>query len=323
MAAVGPSLYPPTYPIFSSRSEPIGPVPMESFKTLKNDTAGVTTVVPFSDGRFASGSYDSKITLWSHSGALIDTFWNDYLNVRALAPISDALLACGLAGIPNGRTTGMVKLWDLHTKQSEILGIYKTDITALAVSPEKRLASGDKLGFVSIFNPFSKKLEFGAIPTGTHIWSLAFVENGKTIATGQNKGEILFWDSHTGKFLKAFKMHKNAVTALTVLPNGTLVSGSYDGNIILWDPSKEPSEAWIKTLRTGPVTSLATHDDILVSGSWDKKFTIWDTNNATFWEPPFPVHEGIIYGVAAFEDMIVTGSEDRTLKLWRPLKARL
>ncbi|MBS0649096.1 MAG: WD40 repeat domain-containing protein [Verrucomicrobia bacterium] len=324
MAAVGPSLYPSTYSLPSPKSASIGPVPMECFKTLKNDTAGITAVVPFSDGRFASGSYDSKIMVWNHDGEPIDTFWNDYFNVRALAPISDTLLACGLAGIPNGRTTGIVKLWDLHTKDSQILGTYQTDITALAVSPEKRLASGDRLGFFNIFNPFSKKLEIGSVPTGSQIWSLAFVQNGKMLATGQTNGEILFWDSHTGKFLKSFKMHKDAVTALTVLPDGTLVSGSFDGNIILWDTSKDPSQAWIKTLKSGPVTSLATQGDILVSGSWDKSFTVWDTNTAAFWQSPFTEHQGIIYAVAAFEDRVVTGSEDKTLKLWQSkLKARL
>lgn len=278
----------------------------------------MTAVVPFSDERFASGSYDSKILVWNHAGVCTDTFFNDYFNVRALAPITDTLLGSGLAGIHNGRITGIVKLWDLKNKTSSEPGRYNSDISALAISPEKRLASGDSQGFFNIFNPLTFKLELGPVATGLPIWALAFVENGRTIVSGQRNGDILLWDSHKGDFLKSFKRHTDAVTALTVLPDGTLVSGSIDGNIMLWDPTKDSSEAWIKTLKSGPIASLTTYDDTLISGSWDQSFTVWNPSTAAFWQSPFTEHQGTISAVAAFEDMIVTGSEDRTLKLWRP-----
>lgn len=322
MAAIGSSTQHPLISTVSSptKSESITPPSMTCFKTLTNHTSSVRAVAPFSNGTFASGSDDCNIILWNHIGARVDTFWNDFYNVKALAPLTDTLLACGLAGIPDGRNRGIVRVWDLKTRTKCDLGKYYNDsgILALAISPDKRLACGDEQGNFNIYNPFTNVLYLGPISTKKEITALAFVLDGKILVTGHTNGEIHLWNSHTGSYWKPFNKHTDGVTALTVLPDGTLVSGSYDGNIILWDPNKDPDQACLKTLKSGPIASLTTCGNILVSGSWDKSFTVWNPLTAEFWQSPLNEHHGIIYAVAAFEDMIVTGSGDHTLKLWAP-----
>lgn len=325
MSAIGSSTqHPLISPVLSPKVDSTQPPAMKCFNTLRNHTRAVRSAVPFSNGRFASGSDDSNIFLWSHTGVRIDTFWNDFYNVKALAPITDTLLGCGLTGIPDGHDRGIVRVWDLKTRTSYDLGKYYSDcgILALALSPDKRLASGDEKGNFNIFNPFKNELYLGPISTNKRILSLAFVQDGKMLVTGHDNGEIHLWDSSTGTHLKPFNKHIDGVTALTVLSDGTLVSGSTDGNILLWDPSKDPDQACFKILKSGPVASLTTCGNTLVSGSWDKSFTVWNPLNAEFWQSPFNEHQEAIYTVAAFEDMIVTGSGDHTLKLWAPTNMR-
>lgn len=168
MSAIGSSTqHPLISPVFSPKVDSTQPPAMKCFNTLRNHTRAVRSAVPFSNGRFASGSDDSNIFLWSHTGVRIDTFWNDFYNVKALAPLTDTLLACGLAGILDGRNRGIVRVWDLKTRTKYDLGkFYSTSgILALALSSDKRLASGDEQGNFNIFNPFTNEQYLGPVPT--------------------------------------------------------------------------------------------------------------------------------------------------------------
>ena len=50
-------------------------------------------------------------------------------------------------------------------------------------------------------------------------------------------GEIRVYDIKTGKLIRKLIGHKNTVSCLKVLSNGTVASGSDDGQIRIWNPA--------------------------------------------------------------------------------------
>jgi len=92
-----------------------------------------------------------------------------------------------------------------------------------------------------------------------HDWptSVAFLKNGRFLAAGNRRGEILLWDlsqppsKSTGKTTKdapnlkparKFVGHDNAITHLVNTPDGkTLISSSLDRTIRFWNPDASPT----------------------------------------------------------------------------------
>lgn len=76
----------------------------------------------------------------------------------------------------------------------------------------------------------------------THVTSVAFSPDGKTIASGDayvaRPGKVILWDAQTGKLKQMLKGHDGNVTSVAFSPDGkTLASGSADETVKLWDVS--------------------------------------------------------------------------------------
>jgi WD40 repeat protein len=69
-------------------------------------------------------------------------------------------------------------------------------------------------------------------------WSVAFAPDGKTLATGGDRGELFLWDVGTGKELRQCRGHQSVVASVAFSPDGrALVSGGHDGTVRLWEPA--------------------------------------------------------------------------------------
>jgi hypothetical protein len=64
--------------------------------------------------------------------------------------------------------------------------------------------------------------------------AVVVLENGD-LASGDNSGRIITWDSLTYQIKRNLTGHTYIVFCLAVLPNGDLVSGSQDSTIKIWD----------------------------------------------------------------------------------------
>ncbi len=96
----------------------------------------------------------------------------------------------------------------------------------------------------------------------THgISSLAFSPNGKRLATGSHKHDLIrIWDVSNGKELRHFHASGDQVGALAFAPAaGGLASGTNDGGLTLWDPDSG-TKKW-QTKQPGEVRSLAFTPD--------------------------------------------------------------
>src|SRR5262249_49699805 len=73
------------------------------------------------------------------------------------------------------------------------------------------------------------------------VTSVAFVGEGRTLAAGNNLGQILLWelpDKPGGAApapLRKLDGHTNVISRLLPMPDGRLLSSSYDHTIRVWD----------------------------------------------------------------------------------------
>ena len=118
--------------------------------------------------------------------------------------------------------------------------------------------------------------------------------------------------------LQTWEGHRSIVSALTVLPDGSVVSGSWDSTLRRWSPdSRRCIGTWEG--HTGYVTALAVlPDGSVVSGSTDTTLRRWDPTSGQCmgtWKG----HTGKVLALAVLPDgSVVSGSEDNTLRRWGP-----
>ncbi len=118
-------------------------------QTLSGHSESVTALTLLSDGRLASGSRDKSIKLWDvRSGQCVKT-WKSY--VSTLTTLANGWLASAYYQD--------IQLWDLETGKCIHTFQSSSNINALAVLPDGRLASGsdDKTIKLQTFNPLTFK----------------------------------------------------------------------------------------------------------------------------------------------------------------------
>ncbi|MEJ5340212.1 MAG: protein kinase [Thermogutta sp.] len=152
-----------------------------------------------------------------------------------------------------------------------------------------------------------------------YVTSVAFSPNGRQVLTGSRDNTARLWDAATGKELRRFEGHTEAVLSVAVSPDGRQVlTGSADKTARLWDAATG------KELRrfeghTEAVLSVAFSPDgrQVLTGSDDNTARLWDA--ATGKElRRFEGHTDWVTSVAFSPDgrQVLTGSRDNTARLW-------
>ena len=151
------------------------------------------------------------------------------------------------------------------------------------------------------------------------IWSVAFSPDGKILATGDTKGEIILRRVVDGQPIQSFKGHNGWVVSLDFSPDGkTLASSSCDCTAKLWDVNNGQC---FHTLREHEheVWSVAFSPDgeILATGCDDTKVRLWNVITGRCLTV-FQGHTNPVLSVAFNLDgaKLLSGSHDNTVKLW-------
>jgi formylglycine-generating enzyme required for sulfatase activity len=231
-------------------------------------------------------------------------------------------------------------------------------VTALAVLPDARLASGADDRTIKLWDPASGQLQAtleghsgpvralavfpggrlasGAVDATIKLWDsdsgqLQATLQGHTgsvnalavlpdgrLASGADDDTIKLWDPASGQLQATLEGHSDSVNALAVLPDGRLASGASDGTIKLWDPASGQLQATLEG-HSGSVNALAVlGDGHLASGSGDKTIRLWDPASGTC-ERVFEGHQGEVSALAVMGDgHLASGSDDNTIRLWDP-----
>lgn len=174
-------------------------------------------------------------------------------------------------------------------------------------------------------------------PCGLHglVTSLAFSQNGSTLASGCWDGSVLLWNlvKDEGKTEPLYS-HQEPVLSLAFSPDGkTLASGSGQwfgqgkNTIILWDIERGQCKFTPLRAHKNDIASIAFSPDgsklASASGSihsnvGDADIRLWDVASGFPLSPPLLGHRDIVRCVAFSPDgkLLASGSKDGTIILW-------
>jgi len=208
--------------------------------------------------------------------------------VNALAYSSDcsiiAVFEKSNISLPLQTSSMPIKLID--TKSGEIRGDelhwHTSDIKCIEASPSDNIfASGDRQGFVTIWNWKTLK-RLGSLPSqNSTVNTIAFSPRQKVLVTGGDDGKIKVIsyknDVEDQGLLGEYSDWIVGVNALAFSPDGKIVaSGGDDGKVKLWDVKNKTQTSEISG-HDKPVMSVSFSPDgkLLASGSKDYTVRIW------------------------------------------------
>jgi WD40 repeat protein len=201
-------------------------------------------------------------------------------------------------------------------------------ITALAFSPDgKVLASGGRDdGVVQLWDAATGK-ELSrflghqrpvASPNAHTISGLAFLQDGKTVASIDGDRGIRLWEAASGKEVRRIG-GQFGVQSLAVSPDGKLlVSGGWDNLVRLWDPATGQELGQLAGHQQ-PVLAVAVSPDgkLLASGGDDPAIRLWDVETKKE-RGRLEGSQGRVKRLAFLPDgkTLLSGGEDNAIRLW-------
>lgn len=178
---------------------------------------------------------------------------------------------------------GLVILWNI----ADTSNITKSTLTSLGSDPESialshndnLLAVSEENGNLNIIhiNDQNKIDSIYSEESENAIYAMAFDQNNKQLAFGDNKGSIKIYDMGSGQIVFDLRAHNTRVTNIKYSPdNKILASASRDASIRLWEASNLNTQPFLLTDHESMVLSIDFSPDgkYLISAA-DKEIIIW------------------------------------------------
>ncbi|KAG1865697.1 WD40-repeat-containing domain protein, partial [Suillus tomentosus] len=164
--------------------------------------------------------------------------------------------------------------------------------------------------------------------------ALSVSRDGQLIASGDDKGMLIAWDSNIGESLtQAIKAHSGGISSLAFSPGGSLLAtGSEDGMIKLWctktwellgNPTTFRQPGGHTATNKSYNNSLAWMPDgtrfFSAGSSKDPTIREWDTSTWMQVGDPWKGHFKSIRAISLNSNgtLLASASEDNRVRLWR------
>ena len=197
------------------------------------------------DGRYLiSGSWDHEACVYDlENGKIRNRLTKHTASVEAITITGDGAL------IITGSDDNTIRFWDFDTgRQIDIIKLHDNWIRALALSNNERyIVTGSWDNTIKLFDLYSKRvLSF----TGhtNRIDAVAFTEDNKHVVSASDDNTVRLWDIGSADSSQIIAQHNNAVSTLTITPDGKIISGDGDGVLLVTD---------IQTLKNTKITQLS------------------------------------------------------------------
>jgi WD40 repeat protein len=283
--------------------------------------------VPSHDIKDLAFSGDGKTLISSSRGTI--RIWETATGQERL-PLSGHLgaIRC-LAWSPDSRHLltgsgdGAVRLWDAEKGST----LWERDgdresVSSVAFSPDGKTVADAGSGPITSLRDATtgKELRTFGLPQGAAgrgVVAVTFSADGKTLILGTLFGEVLLWDTHSGRQLP--RLGSAPLSALARSPDGKLLAlAEKQGAIRLWHATTG-KEVCLLSGQQKAACSLAFSPDStgLASAGIDATIRLWDVRTGKELKR-IEGHEGEVHGVAFSPDgkTVASAGSDRTVRLW-------
>ena len=250
---------------------------------------------------------------------LVESCWaHEQASRPTMAAAQQALRAAAAVFAP------LAYAWDDELE----LPNHGTFVTALALLPGGRLASGDAIGVVRLWDAARGEKALAVLQRHAGIVrALAALPDGRRLAAAMVNGKvsvIAVWDTTTMPPTRCVTIDcDSGVNALVVLHDGRLAAGCTDGRVRLLDITDSAgagavpaSAATLEGYASGVAALAVLPAGALASGAWDGTVRLWDVG-AQACVATLKGHTSIVSSLAVLADgRLASGSTDCSVRLW-------
>ncbi|KIJ67654.1 hypothetical protein HYDPIDRAFT_108531 [Hydnomerulius pinastri MD-312] len=225
--------------------------------------------------------------------------------------------------IASSSQDGSIRIWDVESGQSEVIGATDKPVYCLAMLPGgRRIASGGDDQGIRIWDVEERKLVGG--PWKGHSGSVRYLDvspDGCYIASGSYDRSVKIWDLDTEELvLDSIKCEDDVFFVKFSRDGLKLVTGSQDGSISIW--ARDTGELLVGPMKghENIVRSVVwtLDDEELISASADCTIRRWNAATGEVVGEPLGAHDGVIWSLALSSDgkILASTSSDKMVKLW-------